>query len=251
MRPGLHTILSATLVASLGLASTNASAAVGSAFANFTGISVLTTGTASVTFTESPFDVFSAFAITDGGVDDAFNDNELFASQVSALGEATATNGTGGLFTNSQSFAQAEALPGDTNTASANTTVELEMELSGAGMITLNLDYDLSADTLGALPGGFAAASIDAWVSAFASGPSDILDGEVRVEVLDSTGFDDAFGTLALQFAFDDLGLGPQLEFLTVQTFADVNVSAVPVPAAALMFAPALLGMAGLRRRRV
>jgi len=243
MKSSLPKFIALIFVAALALASAAAQAATSGAFAAFTGISVTTDGTASVLFTESPADLFFAQGLTDGGTPDAGNDGMFFDSEFSALGEGTATNGFPGAFTTSTSIADAEALPGNMRSSSAQTLVDLEMELSGTGNVTIDIDYDLEVDTLNNLPDGFATASINAFTT-FAGPESAALD------LTDSTGFLSDSGTLTLSFFVDDLGLGePSFDFLTVETFADVKASAVPLPASAVLLAPALAGLAGFRRR--
>lgn len=240
MKTAVRQLSASALLLAISALPSTVLAASASAFASLDFISISTTGSATATLTGSPFDVFSALAGTTGGIADGANDGAFFESFAGPFGEGTATQGPG----SASSFAISAIDPG--MAASMTTTFqELELELSGVGDVFIEIGYTLEADIVDSLADGFAEAGISAFTGF--EGPETAFVG-----VAGGTPFDFAgdISTLFIGFFFDDLGSPfPVTEFLSIETFATVKASAVPVPAAVWLMGSALLGMAGIQRR--
>ncbi|MGE0338064.1 MAG: hypothetical protein AB7O21_01745 [Gammaproteobacteria bacterium] len=229
-------VLALGIVAPCLFGSADAFAASATALAEFTGLAVRTDGTAALVFTGS--DLLEAVGTTDGGIADPLNDDMTFASAVSLFGEGTATNG--GVF-GASSFATATELV----LSSALTFLDAEIELSGRGNVMIDISYTLDVDTFDNLADGFANAGLEARTS-FAAGSvglaADGLPGLADGDTLS--------GVLTLSFFIDvDPLLGPIGDVLFLHTYASAQASPVPLPAAAWLLAPALAGVATMRRR--
>lgn len=229
-----------SLALSLALTSvigaTDALAASATARASFEGLSIRTDGTAALVFTGVDF--LEALGLTDGGTVDPANDGATFDSQVSDVGEATATNA--GRF-GASSFATVNAAA----RADAFTFVDAGIALSGIGNVFIDISYSLAVDTLDNLAEGFARAGLKA-SSALASGSVGLFS-QGQPGIADGNSLD---GILTLSFFVDVNPLeGPLTDVLYIDTFASAQAAPVPVPAAAWLFASAAMGLGVLRRR--
>lgn len=219
-----------------GIGATDALAASATARASFDGLAVRTDGTASLVFTD--LDVLEALGLTDGGTADPFNDGMTFDSQVSEVGEGTATN-------SGRSGASSFATTSDFARSDAFTFLDAGIELSGIGNVFIDISYSLAVDTLDNLAAGFAQAGLNAF-GAFASGSVGLFS-QGQPGIGDG---DDLDGILTLSFFVNVNPLdGPLIDVLYIDTYASAQAAPVPVPAAAWLFAPAIVGLGALRRR--
>lgn len=219
-----------------GIGATDALAASATARASFDGLTVRTDGTASLVFTD--LDLLEALGLTDGGTADPLNDGMTFDSQVSEVGEGTATNsGRFGAssFATTNDFARSDAF----------TFLDAGIELSGFGNVFIDISYSLAVDTLDNLAEGFAKAGLNAF-GAFASGSVGLFS-QGQPGIADGNDLD---GILTLTFFVNVSPLdGPLFDVLYIDTYASAQAAPVPVPAAAWLFAPAIAGLGALRRR--
>lgn len=221
-------------------------AAFVSANATFDGIvDIRTTGDATVSFTG--LDFFEAFGATSGGSADPGSDGVFFSSEFSPLGEGTATNGGSGTTASSASLAIANAdLLVEWTSSDAFTFFDTELELAGTGIVEIDLAYSLTVEGFDNAADAFATAGIEA------SGTFTALES-AALDLLAPIGAGDFItesGVLTLSFeVFGVDPLFPVFDLLTVATFAAAKASVVPVPAAVWLFASALGGIAGFRRR--
>lgn len=236
MRSSSYTLAALALATAGFIATPAALAAAATATATFDGIAeIRTTGTASVLFTG--FEFLEASGTIAGGTADVANDAMSFDVEISPFGAGEAFNGG---VSGASSFATTSGTP----LAQAFTFVDAEMLIDGSGTVEIDIVYSLFVDQFGNLASAFANAGL------FAS--TSFAFEEIDIEVLGSAAGSDAAlsGILTLSFLVDvDPLLGPFEDILTVHTFANASAAPVPLPAALWLLAPALAGLAGVRRK--
>lgn len=229
----------AVVAASVVATAPAAFAASATATASFDGIlDIRTTGSASAVLTG--FDFLFSNGVTTGGIDDLLNDGVTFYSQVSPLGEGTAANAgpAGG---------SATAIASDASASFAGTLSNLGMLIGGTGMIEIDFGYSLAVDVFDILPVGGAIAAVEASIPF--GGAETVFISLVGAPGPGDSLFDGGIFTLSF---FVDIasGLGALPTLLTVTTYAMAESAPVPVPAAVWLLGSALIGVAGISRRR-
>ncbi len=228
----LKNIASIVAATTLVLSSHSAFAAYSFALAEYTGIDAIrTTGTVTATILSET--AATAIGETTSGIDDPANDGITFDSEVSTSGEGTAYS----FGDAASSLAEASGL----NDAIATTLADIEIELTGVGVVEIDFGFDLSVESFDNGPIGFALAKVDV---------DGLIDAELFITGSDVTGigsFETLAGVLTLSIDVDDFGLGPYSEFVGVSSLAEV--SSVPVPAAVWLMGSALVGLVGYRRK--
>lgn len=209
--------------------------------ASINNISVSTTGTAS--FEYSFTDAFVADAIVNSG--SAYEESALYSDGFPST--VFVQSADSGFYTEAQATAselnQSYAVADMSGNAYAQAYSNLGFDVSGAGEVSISFDVNYIVDLLAVTGDEYLNFGISV---ADSFGGYESLSGEFLG--WDGDAFLSESDVLTLSFLVD----GAEQGYLELSTWAlaDTGVAPVPVPAAAWLFGSALLGLAGIQRRR-
>ena len=229
-------------VASVGA---NAATVYSDAFVN--SVTVTTTGSAYLAF-DGLFDTFIADAVANGGTAYEMVDSGFDVFPVSAFADSfpadltTAGAAAESMYLDSFSAPYSTAFSFDAGSAESWTQTEMSFEVGGTGTVFINFDMTLMTEIVGSIGGEYAEANVQ--VADSFGGYGQLLS---LVDGNSNGSLNDISATLTL--AFDVNGIDFGSVYVDTYTYADTGVAPVPVPAAAWLFASAILGLVGVRRK--
>lgn len=211
------------------------------------GVTVTTTGSAYFWF-DGDSDNFLAEAVANFGTGYDVIDSNADILSVASYADSypadftTASAAAESTYLDAFSGPYSTATVYDAGNASGLTQTDMSFEVGGFGTVLIEFDVTVINEIVGSLGGEYAEASIsvtDSFGSTDIFSMADGFNGDVYKQT-----------SAILTLAFDVNGSNTGSVFVDTFAFADTAVNPVPVPAAAWLFASALLGLAGVSRRK-